>query len=87
MKSKQQKQEEAKIRQEATAKLSPEERLEMLDRLGFRAVRERAKLQKKIENASKPKSEEAPAQKKDNAKQRRSKKEQRARAKRNPSEK
>jgi hypothetical protein len=43
-------QQEAKVRQDLAAKRTPEERLAILNKGGFRAERERAKLQKLIDN-------------------------------------
>jgi hypothetical protein len=40
---------EAKVRQEISDKRSPQEQLKKLDQLGYKAVKERVKLHKKIE--------------------------------------
>lgn len=59
------KQELALLRQEARNKRTPQQQLEELDRKGMVATKERAKLQKLIEEQSKPKQAKVVKTKKD----------------------
>lgn len=51
--SRERRQKEAIVRNEAWAKLTPQQQLAQLDKLGLTAAKQRAKIQKKLDNMTK----------------------------------